>query len=435
MEVSIPALYSRFLSHPNICTDTRKIVGDSIFFALKGESFNGNKFALEALNKGCELAVIDEVEYAVDERFVLVEDVLTTLQDLALHHRRQLKIPIIGITGSNGKTTTKELIHAVLKQKYNCYATPGNFNNHIGVPLTLLAIRKKHEIAVVEMGANHKEEIAELCAISRPDYGIITNIGKAHLEGFGGLDGVIYAKNKLYDSIRSIGGTLFVNGDDELLSKLSEGIDRILFGQKQDFRYSGELTVSQPFLSLTWKRSYSPGEEFEIHTQLVGSYNFPNLMAAICIADHFGVSPEHIKKGLEAYKSDNNRSQVIKKGSNDIVLDAYNANPSSMQAALQNFASHSGEGKMVILGDMFELGDYSAEEHQNIVDQVTSLNIEHVVLVGEHFAKANLPDHFQTFENTEDAAAFLKENLPHNRNILIKGSRGIRLEKILEIWP
>ncbi|MGQ0829831.1 MAG: UDP-N-acetylmuramoyl-tripeptide--D-alanyl-D-alanine ligase [Bacteroidota bacterium] len=430
----IQELYNHFLKNPLVCTDTREIQAGSIFFALKGSNFNANQFAEKAIQAGCSLAVIDEKEFKKDERYFLVDDVLIALQQLANHHRKQLSIPVIAITGTNGKTTSKELLNAVLSEKYKVLATKGNLNNHIGVPLTLLNIKKDHEIAIIEMGANHQGEIAILCSIAEPEFGMITNIGKAHLEGFGGLEGVIKAKSELYHFIKQKKGKLFVNADNELLKKLSEGINRVTFGTSAEMNFIGKFIESNPFVKLKCSvKTDSLDKKPTISTQLVGKYNFENILAAACIGNYFGVSDDHVKRGLEKYVSSNNRSQVMKTKNNLLLLDAYNANPSSMTAAIENFAQMDQQNKMVILGDMLELGDDSAKEHAAIVNLLKQKNINTVLLIGNHFAEAGKIINAKTFSNSEEVLQYLKQHPVKNTTILIKGSRGIKLEKVIEV--
>ena len=428
-------LYSCFLKHPEICTDTRAIRKDAIFFALKGDQFNANQFAEKALEEGCSFAVIDEAKYKKDERYFLVKDVLQTLQQLANHHRRQLTIPIIGITGTNGKTTSKELVNAVLSEKYKVHATKGNLNNHIGVPLTILNIKKEHELAIIEMGANHQGEIAMLCNIAEPNYGMITNIGKAHLEGFGGAEGVVKAKNELYDYIKQSKGKLFVNGDNELLMKLSANSNRITFGTADTVSYKGILLESNPFVKLKCK-SAEDVQLIEnkkiIETALIGKYNFENILAAACIGDHFGVTEDQIKRGLEKYVPSNNRSQVMQTKNNLVLLDAYNANPSSMNAAIENFAQMERPDKLVILGDMLELGQETEKEHKQIIELLKQKNILQAILVGPHFMKAAQAPFTNVFQTSDEALNYLKKFPLHNATILVKGSRGIKLEKLVD---
>jgi UDP-N-acetylmuramoyl-tripeptide--D-alanyl-D-alanine ligase len=427
-------LYSLFLQHPVVCTDTRNIIPNSIFFALKGGNFNANEFAEQAIHSGCSVAVIDEEKYKKDDRYFLVDDVLKTLQKLANHHRKQLNTPIIAITGSNGKTTSKELVNAVLSQQLSVLATKGNLNNHIGVPLTLLGITKKHAVAIIEMGANHQGEIAELCVIAEPNFGMITNIGKAHLEGFGGYEGVIKAKSEMYTHIKKTGGKLFVNADNPLLNQLSSDIDRITFGTSEHVDFKGEFIESNPFVKLKWKAktdSVSMDEHPIIQTHLIGDYNFENILAAACIGNFFGLSESQIKKGIEGYVPSNNRSQVIQTEHNLLLLDAYNANPSSMKAAIENFSQMNQPNKMVILGDMLELGADSEKEHDAIATLLKKNNIQRVLLVGPLFkVAAKQLSSALTFINSDELVDYLKQNSIQNSTILIKGSRGMKLEKV-----
>lgn len=432
----INQLYNHFLEYPFICTDTRDIKPNAIFFALKGENFNANQFAAKALEAGCSYAVIDEAEYKKDSRYLTVDDVLSTLQQLANHHRKQLHIPVIAITGSNGKTTSKELINAVLSKQYKVLATKGNLNNHIGVPLTILNITKEHEIAIIEMGANHIGEIAMLCNIVEPSHGIITNIGKAHLEGFGGADGVIKAKNELYQYLKSKNATAFVNIDNVLLNNLSSTIDKVTFGTTNNVDYKGVFVESNPFVKLKLKPkiyTQSINKKAIISTQLIGKYNFENILAAACIGNYFKISEENIKAGLENYTPTNNRSQVVQTKNNLLLLDAYNANPSSMNAAIENFAQMQQENKIAILGDMLELGNESEKEHNAILDLLKQKNILNVLLVGTHFMKAAKERKITSFPFVEDALIYIKQHPIKKATVLIKGSRGIKLEKIAEL--
>lgn len=432
---TIEKLYQYFQQNPIVCTDTRDIKQGALFFALKGDNFNANKFAEQALNSGCSIAVIDEVEYKKDERYFLVDDVLSALQQLANYHRKQLTIPIISITGSNGKTTSKELLNAVLSEKYNVLATKGNLNNHIGVPLTLLSITKQHEMAIVEMGANHQGEIAMLCTIAEPDFGMITNIGKAHLEGFGGVEGVIKGKSEMYHYIHKKGAKLFVNGDNPLLQRLSEGMGKIVFGTSEVFDFIGLYMDNNPFVKLKFKAKNDPvkiTEKETVVTQLIGNYNFENILAAACIGNYFNVSESAIKKGLEGYVSSNNRSQVMKTASNVLLLDAYNANPSSMNAAIENFAAMEQVNKMVILGDMLELGEESDAEHDAVVKLIEKKGIKNVVLVGPYFMKSAKLIGAVSFANSDEALQYLLAHPVKDTTVLIKGSRGIKLEKVVE---
>lgn len=423
----IEEIYKLYLNYPVVGTDTRNIKKDSIFFALKGANFNANTFAKEAISKGAKYAVIDE-ESNYTEGCILVDDVLITLQKLANHHRRQSKIPFLAITGTNGKTTTKELTAAVLSQKFKTLFTQGNLNNHIGVPLTLLSLSKEHEIAIIEMGANHQGEIAELCKIAEPDYGMITNIGKAHLEGFGGPEGVIKAKSEMYHFIKASGGKLFVNADDELLMRLSEGISRITYGTTPKADCKG-IDDKESFLA---KGIFNDkGSVVEIQSKLAGRYNFYNILAATCVGFNFGLTLAQIKNGIEEYVPSNNRSQVVKKETNTIWVDAYNANPSSMRIAIENFAMLPGNGKVLILGDMFELGEDSVKEHQALADLIESRKVwDGVYLVGKEFAKAKTSA--KIFTSTEEFINWISTNPLKNKTILLKGSRGMAMEKALE---
>jgi UDP-N-acetylmuramoyl-tripeptide--D-alanyl-D-alanine ligase len=436
MEVTtIEHIYQLFLRcHQKITTDTRKLEAGSIFFALKGDNFNANTFAQNAIDGGCSYAIVDEELAANGNTILYVKDVLESLQQLAKHHRSLLKIPIIGITGSNGKTTNKELIHAVLSKKYNTYATKGNLNNHIGVPLTLLAITEKHEIAIVEMGANHQGEIELLSTISDPDFGLITNIGKAHLEGFGGEEGVKKGKSELYKHIKQKKGKLFINADDGVLMNLSGDIEKITYGLKEEYDVYGTLIASSEYVNFKWNTKHQPLENSEVvKTNLFGHYNFINVLCATCIGHYFGVEIKNINRALSEYMPEMNRSQVKKTAYNTLILDAYNANPSSMQLAIDHFIKQDFKSKLFILGDMLELGDYSKIEHKKILDQLSNHKIEQVVLVGALFY-----DHkdeflnYQFFKNGEDASVYLKQRNIKQCNILIKGSRGIKLENLVE---
>jgi len=429
-------LYSIYLQHPVICTDSRNCPSGSLFFALKGENFNANAFAILALEKGCSYAVVDEASYAIDERFILVDDVLESLQQLAAYHRKKLGTKIIGITGTNGKTTTKELIAAVLKEKFNILYTQGNLNNHIGVPLTLLQLTSEHEMAVVEMGANHLGEIEFLCGIACPDFGIITNVGKAHLEGFGSLEGVMETKSELYSSISKQGQLVFMNSGNALLERMAketgltqpEKIVRYsLDATDQAAGYLAGITDCSPFLNIKWNKKGKA--ESEIKTHLIGSYNAENVLAAIAIGDYFGVPADRIKNGLENYIPQNNRSQLTVTDKNKLVVDTYNANPTSMRAAILNFVQMDVNQKTLILGDMLELGDQSLEEHQNIVDLLKQNRLENVLLVGTVFTKTL--NSYSSFEHVEELIAYVHEHPLTNNYILIKGSRGIKLEKII----
>ncbi|MFD1294538.1 UDP-N-acetylmuramoyl-tripeptide--D-alanyl-D-alanine ligase [Lutibacter holmesii] len=419
--MKIENLYQLFTNNFLVDTDTRKIRKGSLFFALKGDNFNGNKFAKEALKSGADYAIIDEKEFYISDKTILVDNVLSTLQELANFHRKQLNIPIIALTGSNGKTTTKELINAVLSTTYKTTATIGNLNNHIGVPLTLLKMNSETEIGIVEMGANHLKEIELLCAIAAPNFGYITNFGKAHLEGFGSMEGVVKGKSELYDFLRKTNGKAFINEDDEKQLIQAEGIEQIMFNNN-----SIKFSSANPLVTVTYKNT-------QIKSQLIGKYNYKNISAAIAIGAFFNVSTDAIKNAIENYIPSNNRSQIILKNTNKIVLDAYNANPSSMQAALENFNQLKENPKIVILGDMFELGESSEIEHQKIAELATNSDFEKVYLIGKAFSTTSVKNAF-SFENFE---SFQNSNIFRsikNSTVLIKGSRGMALERILDLF-
>ncbi|WP_394750938.1 UDP-N-acetylmuramoyl-tripeptide--D-alanyl-D-alanine ligase [Spongiimicrobium salis] len=423
--MTISQLHAYFLESSGVCTDTRKITKDCIFFALKGDNFNGNQYAAEAVQKGAKYAVIDEKEYLLGDKTLMVDHVLKTLQELATHHRRYCNAKIIGLTGSNGKTTTKELIHRVLSKKYNTVATKGNLNNHIGVPLTLLSIQKDTEIAIVEMGANHQKEIEFLCTIAQPDYGYITNFGKAHLEGFGGPEGVIAGKSELYAHLMDYKKSIFLNADDPIQEeKLSSYTKKYGFSARNSNYFQIQFKEANPFVSLEV-------EGLQIQSQLIGAYNFTNCAAAIIMGKYFNVPLQDIKTAIEAYVPQNNRSQIISKSGHRIILDAYNANPTSMEAALRNFKALDGEPKVLFLGDMFELGETAAKEHQYIADMALQMDFEEVFLIGENFNAIHTS--LQQFNTFELLATFLKEKKWKNSHILIKGSRGMALERILDL--
>lgn len=430
--MTIEELYSIYLKHPEVCTDSRAITKDCLFFALKGEHFNGNTFAASALEKGAAFAVVDEPAFVKGERIKLVKDVLETLQQLANHHRRQLKIPFIAITGSNGKTTTKELIRNVLSKKFRTHATKGNLNNHIGVPLTILSIKAGTEMAVIEMGANHLLEIKMLCEIAEPDYGLITNIGKAHLEGFGGFEGVKKGKGELDDFIVTNNGTIFLNADNTDLVEMANQkkiSKRITFGSSHECQCRGHLQTATPFVKIRWEYSE---QQSEVSSQLIGSYNFENILASICIGNYFGVDEKQINEAIEEYVPGNSRSQVIRKGTNMIILDAYNANPTSVSLALKNFNEIQAKHKIIFLGDMAELGAESEKEHAATIDLLKSMKPDELILVGKNFSRfANqLPCHY--FESSAEAANWVKTHPFTDSAMLIKGSRSVQMEKVLE---
>ncbi len=424
---TIDTLHTRFLECSGACTDTRNITPGSLFFALKGPNFNANAFAGEALAKGSRYAMVDDPTVVKDERFLLVPDVLQALQDLARHHRRTFNIPVIGITGTNGKTTTKELVHAVLSAERPTLATSGNLNNHIGVPLTLLRMNAEHHIAIIEMGANKVGDIAELVAIAEPTHGLITNIGRAHLEGFGSYEGVITAKTEMYGFLGGHNGTLFVNADDALLMEKSAGMKRVTYGRSAGADTSGDTASSGPFMALVF--AGRDEEAYHVTTQLIGDYNLPNALAAVAIGQHFGVPDQRIAEALTAYAPSNNRSQFTDTGRNQLVLDAYNANPTSMAAALRNFATMpTDRPKLAILGDMLELGADSRTEHDAIVALVRELNVD-ARFVGPEFQRSTLE---RSYPNAAALLEVLKNEPLTGHLVLVKGSRGIRLETLLE---
>lgn len=421
--MKIQDLYQIYLNHPIISTDTRTCQVNSLFFCLKGDSFDGNKFALNALDMGVAYAISDD-KSIIHPKVILVDDALKTLQDLARFHRIQLKIPVIGITGTNGKTTTKELVSAVLKSKFNVTSTKGNLNNHIGVPLTLLSINENTEIAVIEMGANHIGEIAELCEIVQPNFGLITNIGKAHLEGFGGIDGVISTKKALYDAVIANKGTLFVNSSDELLMKLSNSDEAFLYGIEKGI-VIGKITDYEPTISVSALNT-------QFITQLVGSYNLPNILAAISIGVFFKIELSLIQSALLNYIPSNNRSQLVNTVNNQVFMDAYNANPSSMEVAISHFVSMDKHKKVAILGDMKELGDYSLSEHSKIVEYFDHFPQIEVFFVGPEFLKVTQNITLTSFQTSYEAVMYFKSHPIRDAYILLKGSRGIKMETILE---
>ncbi len=427
MNPAIESLHYHFNKHPVVTTDSRNVPEQSIFFALKGENFDGNKFAQMALYKGAALAVVDDVSFKGKNRFLVVDDVLKTLQEFASYYRNTLEVTVIGITGSNGKTTTKELIHAVLSEKYKCKATEGNFNNHIGVPLTLLSLTNTLDFAVVEMGANHIGEIAELSAIANPDYGLITNVGKAHLEGFGSFEGVIEAKTELYKYLENTGGKVFVKDSDKILQDKAKHIESIAYGTGSPVH--AKITKSFPVLKLSCN-IYN--EQFEISTNLVGSYNLENILAAVAVGHYFGVKSHHIKAAIEGYMPVNNRSQILRTTKNILVMDAYNANPSSMEVAINNFVAGNTRDKVLILGEMLELGDVSEEEHSKLVKMVMELNPETAYFVGKSFGQLYLP-YKNIFSSKDALIEHLKKFPLRHKTILIKGSRGNKLEDIVDL--
>ena len=428
--MEIASIYQLFKQYPTVTTDTRNIPANSIFFALKGEKFNGNSFASEALTKGAAYAVIDQAEYAISDRMILVEDVLKCLQQLANYHRQELKTPVLAITGTNGKTTTKELVAAVLAKKHRIHFTQGNLNNHIGVPLTLLSMTPQTEMAIIEMGANHPGEIKLLCEIADPDFGLVTNMGKAHLEGFGSFEGVIKTKSEMYDYLRQKGGKCFINADNPLLIKQAGTLEQITYGKSSGCYLMGELASTEYHLVV---KALFPKGWLYLKSKLIGDYNFENLLAAACAGKYFEVDPLLIQKALEEYTPSNNRSQLIKGDNNTIIMDAYNANPTSMMMALTNFVVIGNDNKCLILGDMLELGEVSETEHQKIVDYIEANTFSEVMLVGPQFKKTTAGQEKKKFDNVELLFNYLQTHPINNKLILVKGSRGIHLEKILEL--
>ena len=426
-------LYTYYLSHPTICTDTRKITAGCLFFALKGDNFDANTFAAQALEKGATYAVIDDEKYKADSRFLLVDDTLVALQQLANYHRKQLKIPFIGLTGSNGKTTTKELINSVLSQKFKTLATKGNLNNHIGVPLTLLETGHDFEVAIIEMGANHQKEIEMLCQICQPNFGLITNIGKAHLEGFGGIEGVKKGKGELYDYLQNHNGTVFINADSPALSEMARQRNfkkTISYGTGNNSEIKGELLDNNPYLKIKWNYQ---NQNHEVLSQLTGTYNFENVLAAIAIGLTFGLTPSEVNNGIAGYTPKNNRSQITKTERNTIIGDYYNANPSSMVLAIENISKLNAPKKVLILGDMFEVGETTEEEHQNVVKKASSYNFDQLIFIGKEFKKQSSNADALFFESTPQAYEYLKNNPITNALILVKGSRGMKLETLMEL--
>ncbi len=430
----IEEIYKIYQQYSSIQTDTRKLQQDDLFFALKGPNFNGNLYATEALKKGAAHVFVDEEIAFTDKRIIQTKNVLETLQDLACFHRLQFntmpggksKIPFIAITGSNGKTTTKELLHAVLSTTYKTYTTEGNLNNHIGIPLTILKIKPDAQMAVIEMGANHLHEIAGYCVYAMPDYGLITNIGKAHLEGFGGVENVKKGKGELFDYLRNNEGTAFINSDDPAVVALSNDLNKKIFYGFSGKDYHGKIIKSDPFPEIQVE-----GEPpLDIQTKLAGNYNFPNVLAAVAIGKYFKIEDNKIKIAIENYRPSNSRSQLIKIGSNTVILDAYNANPGSMKAAIENFANLKGASKILLLGSMMELGNESKKEHEDLISLVNQFKWKKVVLVGKNFNELN--HNYISYENASQAKDWLNEQHFENTMMLIKGSRSIQMEKVLE---
>lgn len=423
--MNIHELHQLYLQHPSIQTDTRKLQKGDFFFALKGPNFNANAFAAQALERGAAYAVTDEASFYIDERTIVVDDVLQALQQLANYHRKTFQIPIVAITGSNGKTTTKELIHAVLSSQYKTYTTEGNLNNHIGVPLTLLKIKQGAELAIVEMGANHQKEIESYCRIAEPTHGLITNCGKAHLEGFGGVAGIRKGKGELFDWLRTHGGTAFIMSDYGYLHDMSRGIATVVTYGTRDADTVGHVSASDPFLNVTFSKPHIE----TVYTQLVGDYNLPNVLAAVAIGYYFNVPFSAIKHAIQSYQPSNSRSQLVQKGSIRIIVDAYNANPSSMKAAIQNFARAAGANKILVLGAMAELGAESLDEHKALIDEIKKHRWKDVVLVGGDFGKLKHP--YVQRASAEEAGTWLQGQNLKGAYLLLKGSRSMSMEKVL----
>ncbi len=449
-------IYKLFLQHPLISTDTRNIVADSLFFALKGENFDANTFANQAIEAGAAYAIIDNATYQINDKYILVDDALTALQDLARHHRRQLTIPVIGLTGSNGKTTTKELIYAVLSQHFKTQATIGNLNNHIGVPLTILTINQEHQLAIIEMGANHQKEIELLCSICQPTHALITNIGKAHLEGFGGIEGVKKGKGELYDYMKNLKveklqsqesmPVTFVNSDSQVLMGMQQSK-----GVKNVIRYgsggianlvTGNLTENSPYVSLQWTNNNS-NFNYTVKTKLTGPYNLDNMLAAICIGVYFNLTDDEINRGIEDYQPKNNRSQIVETDTNILICDFYNANPSSMFAAIENIGTIKANRKVIILGDMFEMGIESVAEHEAVIKKALGSAVDQMIFIGKDFYKAYSSFNHTSFEmkkkpifyqTSDDAIIALTASHIKNSTILIKGSRGMALERLTGLF-
>lgn len=428
--MDITRLYELYLQHPFIQTDTRKPLPGGIYFALSGGNFDGNTFAQQALEQGAAYAVVDKPDVAANDRYIVVDDVLTALQQLAKYHRQQFDIPFIAITGSNGKTTTKELVAAVLGSKYNTAATEGNLNNHIGVPLTLLKIKPGTEMAIIEMGANHLREIAGYCEIALPTHGIITNCGKAHIEGFGGIEGVRKGKGELYDFLRAHNGTIFRNTDLDYLEGMAHDIPQQVTYGSANAQYIGTPIMKDVFVQVAMLTAHT---ETTVATNLVGEYNFPNVMTAIAVGLHFGIGIDTIKAAIAAYNPDNSRSQWLQKGTNRIILDAYNANPTSMRAAILNFAAASLPNKSLWIGGMKEMGSEEAYEHRELVALIAQHTWQQVILVGKEFK--DMTNSYTWFETSAGAASYVAVHPPQNSSILIKGSRGSKMETLLAALP
>lgn len=426
--MTIAELYELYIHHPKVTTDSRNCPKGSIFFALKGDKFDGNRYAKNALAAGAVYAVIDNPEYYINERTIVVENVLKTLQQLAHRHRKVIGLPVIGVTGTNGKTTTKELLAAVLSTKYNLLYTEGNLNNHIGVPLTLLRLTHEHEMAVIEMGASHPGDIKELVEIAMPTYGIITNVGQAHLEGFGSFEQVVKTKGELYAYLRHSKGKIFIKKENRDLQGIAQGIEQITYGSEEGAFASGHVVSCTPFLTFDWKQQ---GKIHTVETHLIGSYNLDNVLAAVAVGRYFKIPAERISRAIAAYEPTNNRSQLKTTATNELIIDAYNANPSSMHAALENFTALPARPKAVILGDMKELGPTSEALHAEVVAQLQAAAFDQVFLCGPQFSKAGKD--FHTFDTREDLLAHLNQHPLEGYHILIKGSHSMGLEKVAEV--
>jgi len=423
-------IYQRFLENPAISTDSRNIIRDSIFFALKGNLFNGNNFAGKALEKGASWAIIDEPLARINDRCILVDDVLKCLQDLASHHRAQFNIPVIAVTGTNGKTTTKELINSILSVKFKVVATTGNLNNHIGVPLTLLTINLETEIAVIEMGANHPGEIDLLCHIAGPNYGLITNLGKAHLEGFDGFEAIVMTKTELYRYLKNNNGKIFINRDDDLLMNHGKELPSVFYGSPPS-SISLQSLSANPYIKLNLL--FEDKTLLQISTKLYGKYNANNILAAACIGQHFGVDHKLIKNAVGNYIPSNNRSQILRTSNNLLILDAYNANPASMKEALENFEETAFQDKVLILGDMLELGSETEHEHEKILRIIENMNIRSVYLIGPVYTRINRKREFLCFQDVDLARMWFGHHTVKDSTILLKGSRGMKLEKLFDV--
>ena len=426
--MNITDLYELFIHHHCVSIDSRNCPMNSLFFALRGERFDGNKFAEAALNNGAAYAIVDNPEYVTSDRTILVENSLVALQQLAHRHRKAMGTPVIGITGTNGKTTTKELLAAVLSSKYNVLATEGNLNNHIGVPLTLLKLNIDHEMAVIEMGASHPGDIKELVEIAAPNYGLITNVGQAHLEGFGSFEGVINTKGELYDYLRHTHGKIFIKKENKDLQNIAKGLEQISYGEDESAFAIGHTVSCNPYLTFDWKQQ---GKIHTVETHLIGQYNLDNVMAAVAVGRYFKIPAERISRAIAAYEPTNHRSQLKKTAHNEVIIDAYNANPTSMKAALDNFTALNGDKKAVILGDMKELGPASEQLHQSIIELLQQDKFDKVLLCGENFKK--VAGNYMAFDSTDELAAYLKKHILEGYQVLVKGSHSMSLENIVDL--